>query len=77
MRPPGSFVEDITSALRSGSKSSRELKTELSSTLGRNVSLPQLVASLNKLEANGEVVYYILDPQPVRGARRKKIWSLK
>jgi DNA-binding PadR family transcriptional regulator len=50
-----------------------EVARELSTVLNREVSIPQVVLSLNRLEENGFVVTTISEARPVRGGRKRRM----
>lgn len=54
-----------------------KLQAELSEILGRNVAIGQLYLSLAKLESKGLISSELVDPEPVRGGRSKKVFRLE
>ncbi|MBA1139359.1 PadR family transcriptional regulator [Mesorhizobium neociceri] len=54
-----------------------KLQAELSRSLGRDVAVGQLYLALSKLERKGFISSEIVDPEPVRGGRSKKVFRLE
>lgn len=53
------------------------LQERLSDLLGRDVAIGQLYLSLSKLERKGYIASSVMNPEPVRGGRSKKVFRLE
>jgi len=53
------------------------IQAEFKSSYGREITMGQIYATLDRAEASGLVSSAIVEPTPVRGGRRKRVFSLE
>jgi len=79
IRKTGTFEISVLTAISTlGTKAfAAEIARHLTKTLGRHVALAQVFLSLERLEDKGYVSSREIQPEPVRGGRRRQIFQLE